>query len=113
MQPNPRHGTEAKSGPEMSPSRTRKRARQPTALPAVAAPSRLPARLVADLGQAGEYARAEKSAATRRAYRTDFAIFRARCAEHQTQGLPSSPAAVAAFLAWEADRPNTPPPSTV
>jgi hypothetical protein len=40
----------------------------------------LPAREVA---AAAEYARAEKAAATRRAYRTDFEIFRAWCTERR------------------------------
>src|SRR5690348_6527651 len=61
----------------------------------------LPAREVA---AAADYARAEKAAATRRAYRSDFEIFRAWCAERRTNALPATPEAVAAFLAHEAQR---------
>jgi site-specific recombinase XerD len=63
----------------------------------------LPGALGADLGRAGQYARADKAAATRRAYRTDFAIFEAWCVERGA-ALPASPATVAAFLAAEASR---------
>jgi site-specific recombinase XerD len=48
--------------------------------------------------------RAEKAAATRRAYRSDFEIFRAWCAERHVSVLPASPESVAAFLAHEAER---------
>jgi hypothetical protein len=58
--------------------------------------------LTSELEAAADYARAEKSTATRRAYRTDFAIFRAWCAERQIESLPATPATVAVFLAWEA-----------
>ena len=51
-----------------------------------------------------EYARAEKAEATRRAYRSDFEIFRAWCSQHQVSALPASPESVAAFLAHEAER---------
>ena len=61
----------------------------------------LPAREVA---AAAEYARADKAEATRRAYRSDFEIFRAWCAEHHVSVLPASPESVAAFLAHEAER---------
>jgi site-specific recombinase XerD len=61
----------------------------------------LPAR---ELAAATEYARAEKAAATRRAYRSDFEIFRAWCAERRVTALPAAPEAVAAFLAHEAER---------
>src|SRR6516225_9648318 len=47
---------------------------------------------------------AEKAAATRRAYGTDFLIFRAWCEERQLNAVPASPATVAAFLAHEASR---------
>jgi site-specific recombinase XerD len=69
----------------------------------VASP-RLPAALEADLNRAGEYARAEKAEATRRAYRTDFAIFEAWCLERGAIALPARPEIVAAFLATEAGR---------
>jgi site-specific recombinase XerD len=72
----------------------------PATVPA-GAPLPLPAREVAT---AAEYARAEKAEATRRAYRTDFEIFRAWCAERGASALPAPPEAVAAFLAHEAER---------
>src|SRR5215471_16829350 len=58
----------------------------------------------ADAERAHGYANAEKAAATRRAYGTDFLIFRAWCEERQLGVLPASPATVAAFLAHEASR---------
>ena len=58
----------------------------------------------ADAKRAHGYANAEKAAATRRAYGTDFLIFRAWCEERQLEVLPASPATVAAFLAHEASR---------
>jgi hypothetical protein len=48
------------------------------------------------------FALAEKSAATRRAYRSDFAVFRAWCAGRGFEPLPAAPTAVAAFLADQA-----------
>jgi site-specific recombinase XerD len=57
-----------------------------------------------DAERARGYANAEKAAATRRAYRTDFSIFRAWCEERQLEPVPASPATVAAFLAHEASR---------
>ena len=60
-----------------------------------------PAREVAT---AAEYARAEKAEATRRAYRTDFEIFRSWCLARGVSALPATPEAVAAFLAHEAER---------
>jgi site-specific recombinase XerD len=53
---------------------------------------------------AAEYARAEKAEATRRAYRSDFEIFRSWCSERGAGALPAAPEAVAAFLAHEAER---------
>ncbi len=64
----------------------------------------LPAIPAADAERVRGYANAEKAAATRRAYGTDFAIFRAWCTERQLDALPASPATVAAFLAHEASR---------
>jgi site-specific recombinase XerD len=58
----------------------------------------------ASLPAAVEYARAEKAAVTRRAYRTDFEIFRVWCAERHVNVLPAAPESVAAFLAHEAER---------
>jgi integrase len=42
--------------------------------------------------------------ATKRAYGSDFAIFRAWCADQGLSALPADPAAVAAFIAAEAGR---------
>lgn len=57
------------------------------------------------------YALAEKSEATRRAYRADFDLFTAWCrARHNVEPLGASPETVAAFLAGQADvgvRPST------
>jgi site-specific recombinase XerD len=58
----------------------------------------------ADAERARGYANAEKAAATRRAYRADFVIFRVWCEERQLDAVPASPATVAAFLAHEASR---------
>ena len=58
----------------------------------------------ADAERARGYANAEKAAATRRAYGTDFLIFRAWCEERQLDAVPASPTTVAAFLAHEASR---------
>jgi site-specific recombinase XerD len=57
-----------------------------------------------DLEDAAEYARHEKSAATRRAYGSDFASFRAWCEAKDLIALPAWPETVAAFLASEAKR---------
>jgi hypothetical protein len=51
------------------------------------------------LDQAAGYARAEKSAVTRRAYRSDFRLFRTWCGAKQVTSLPAQPETVAAFLA--------------
>jgi site-specific recombinase XerD len=59
---------------------------------------------VAEVEAAATYAMAEKASATRRAYRTDFAIFKAWCADRGACPLPAEPETVAAFLGWEADR---------
>jgi site-specific recombinase XerD len=64
----------------------------------------VPAITAADVERVRGYANAEKAAATRRAYGTDFAIFRAWCAERGLDALPTSPETVAAFLAHEASR---------
>ena len=71
-------------------------------LPAPSAPH-LPAveRLLA---RASRYAEASLSPATRAAYERDFHTFADWCAAHAQQPLPAGPAAVAAFLAGEAER---------
>lgn len=63
-----------------------------------------PATLAADIDKAAALAREEKAAATRRAYRSDFEIFGAWCAARGANALPAAPAAVAGFLAAEAER---------
>ena len=57
-----------------------------------------------DLVQALKFARAEKAPATRRAYRSDFDLFRSWCEAKGLAGLPAEPETVAAFLAAEAGR---------
>jgi site-specific recombinase XerD len=97
----------SKSEGEMSVSRANpgaRKSRSNTALVALPAAGRAVAPPTAELEAAADYARAEKAAATRRAYRTDFAIFRAWCAGRRIEALPATPATVAAFLAWEASR---------
>lgn len=57
-----------------------------------------------DLDDATDYARAEKAPATRRAYRSDFELFRRWCDARDLLALPAWPETVAAFLAAEAKR---------
>ncbi|MGH6811344.1 MAG: site-specific integrase [Methylocella sp.] len=64
----------------------------------------LPPELAADLNQAGEFARAEKAMATRRAYKSDFEIFELWCANRGVGALPAAAETVAALLASEAMR---------
>jgi len=70
--------------------------------------SGLPSRLQADIDRAVEFAKLEKSPATRRAYRSDVAIFRSWCDSRGVSALPALPETVAAFLASEAERGITP-----
>jgi site-specific recombinase XerC len=70
----------------------------------------MPALPAADIEAAVRYAKAEKAPATRRAYKTDFAIFEAWCAQRDATALPASSKTVAAYLAWEAARSR---PSTI
>ena len=51
----------------------------------------LPATLEPELEEAAGYARAEKAAATRRAYRSDFELFRAWCETKRVPALPAAP----------------------
>jgi site-specific recombinase XerD len=70
----------------------------------------LPADLASDLTRAAEWAREEKAAATRRAYRSDFRIFEVWCRHRGVSGLPATPPTVAAFLASDVEagsRPST------
>jgi site-specific recombinase XerD len=64
----------------------------------------LPAALKPELEEAAGYARLDKSAATRRAYRSDFDLFRAWCEAKHVAALPAEAKIVAAFLAAEANR---------
>src|SRR4030095_12488842 len=66
--------------------------------------SALPAILRPEFEEASGYARAEKAVATRRAYRSDFALFRSWCEAKRVSDLPAPPEGVAAFLAAEANR---------
>jgi integrase len=68
----------------------------------------LPAALGPELRHAADYARAEKATATRRAYRSDFDIFRAWCDAKRVPALPAQSETVAAFLAAEANRGSKP-----
>ena len=63
---------------------------------------------IGEVEAAAGYAKAEKAAGTRRAYKSDFAIFQAWCADRGASALPAEPATVAAFLAWEANRQTRP-----
>ena len=64
----------------------------------------LPAALGPELEEAAGYAHAEKAAATRLAYRSDFELFRSWCEMKSVSALPAVPETVAAFLAAEAGR---------
>jgi site-specific recombinase XerD len=67
---------------------------------AVADPAQiLPAALGPDLESAVDLARAEKALSTRKAYGTDFRIFKAWCDVKGVCSLPAAPETVAAFLA--------------
>jgi site-specific recombinase XerD len=57
-----------------------------------------------ELARAAAYAQAEKAQATRKAYWSDFEIFGLWCQEHAFPLLPTTPEAIAAYLAFEADR---------
>ncbi len=77
----------------------------PDTLPALSAfEATLPALPVDDIELASEFARNEKAPATRRAYRSDFDLFRAWCEARRVVALPATPETVAAFLAAEAAR---------
>jgi site-specific recombinase XerD len=62
----------------------------------------LPAALGPDLAAAIDLAKAEKAPSTRKAYGTDFRLFKAWCDGKGVSSLPASPETVAAFLAAEA-----------
>lgn len=81
----------------------------PTALTIANAATNLPGAAISpDLASAFKYAGAEKAFATRKAYRSDFAIFRRWCVQRDVSSLPAAPETVAAFLAHEADKGTRP-----
>src|SRR6516162_7600990 len=72
-----------------------------TKLIVVGAAPNLPAALGPDLTAAVDLAKAEKAVSTRKAYGTDFRLFKAWCEVKGVSPLPASPETVAAFLAAE------------
>jgi site-specific recombinase XerD len=70
----------------------------------------LPAGLGPDLASAIDLAQAEQAASTRKAYRTDFRLFKAWCDARGVSPLPAAATTVAAYLAAEA---KTAKPSTL
>ena len=77
--------------------------------PEIDGPTLSPA-LSKDVEAARRYAAAWKADSTRRAYESDWAIFVAWCDSRSIEPVPAAPAAVALFLASEADagiRPST------
>jgi site-specific recombinase XerD len=81
-----------------------------SALTVVSDASNLPAALGPDLATAIDLAKAEKAASTRKAYGTDFRLFKAYCDAKGVSALPASPETVAAYIAAEA---QTAKPSTI
>jgi site-specific recombinase XerD len=67
-------------------------------------PAHAVAVLTDDLAAARTYASADKAAGTKRAYRSDFEIFKAYCLSHGQPSLPAGPAITAAFVSSEAQR---------
>jgi len=82
-----------------------------TSLTLISDGSNLPAALGPDLAAAVDLAKAEKAASTRRAYGTDFRLFKAWCDGKGVSSLAASPETVAAFLAAETG--NGTKPSTL
>src|SRR4051812_30899974 len=70
-----------------------------TTLPVLGDYVNIPAALSSDLAAAVAYAKAEKAPATRKAYETDFRLFRAWCEVKKAGALPALPETVAAYLA--------------
>jgi site-specific recombinase XerD len=64
--------------------------------------SNLPAALGPDLTAAVDFAKAEKAASTRKAYGTDFRLFKEWCEARGVSALPAAPETVAAYLAAQA-----------
>src|SRR3974377_1645674 len=79
-----------------------------TNLIVVGAAPNLPAALGPDLTAAVETAKAEKAVSTRKAYWTDFRLFKEWCETKGVSPLPASPETVAAFLAAETGAGNKP-----
>ena len=73
-----------------------------TALTVISDSSNLPAALGVDLTAAVDLAKAEKAASTRKAYGTDFRLFREWCEARGVSALPAAPETVAAYLAAQA-----------
>jgi site-specific recombinase XerD len=73
-----------------------------TALTVLSNGSNLPAALGPDLAAAVDLAKAEKAASTRKAYGTDFRIFKEWCEARGVLSLPAAPETVAAYLAGHA-----------
>jgi site-specific recombinase XerD len=71
-------------------------------LPAVITATNLPAALGPDLEAAIDLAKAEKAISTRKAYGTDFRIFKAWCESRGVSALPAAPETVASYLAAHA-----------
>src|SRR3981081_3342688 len=69
----------------------------------------LPEVLGTDLAAAVDLAQAEKAVSTRKAYGTDFRLFRTWCDAKGVSALPAAPETVAAYLAAQArtSRPST------
>ena len=81
-----------------------------TSVTVVSYGANLPAALGADFAAAVDLARAEKAQSTRKAYGTDFRIFKVWCDAKGAQALPAAPETVAAYLASQA---GTSKPSTL
>ena len=73
-----------------------------TSLTKIESAQNLPAALGPDLASAIDLAQAEKAASTRKAYRTDFRLFKAWCDDKRVSALPAASETVAAYLAAEA-----------
>lgn len=71
-------------------------------MPATIETGALPATIQAEINTARDFAMAEKSLATRRAYRSDFAGFTDWCRARYAEPMPATPETVAAFLAAQA-----------
>jgi site-specific recombinase XerD len=73
-----------------------------TSLAVISDTSKLPAALGLDLAAAVDLAKAEKAPSTRKAYGTDFRLFREWCEARGVAALPAAPETVAAYLAAQA-----------